>query len=331
MEVETNKPQEQPYPLILINNPKTREFMEERGLDPQKNYTKSDLMEHGFYFYNMVGDGQVSIVKKIENEETGKIPFLTKDQLEQHIKESLPEGLEASELREIENDMNQFIDEVHKLTLIRDRISPDATHTVNDIPRFLGKLEVLHPEWNIQEKARDIELYDWDLRSEIVGDSAKKVQQKYNIPDNVRGIPLSALDRRGEGNNVDNHPCPHMECDHMFTSQDGIRIYDDGSISGEPGQIRMNQITTHLAGHGISNNENSTVDKDHRYMTIKEYLTIYNRKKNDDSQIQELDPKKVNEDLLQIVLSEVSSRLGIKEQLKDEELDEIIKQLTHSQ
>lgn len=288
VEGQSSTPPEAKFRFVHDPQKATVNFFEEHGLEFGRGYTKAELRQMGWAFYNRVGDGQVPIIKQIDGENTRMDALLTPEQLERHKKESLPEGITEQDLPAIEDDMNKFMRRVQSLTYITENLTPESRGGAimqNYINRFISETEDAHPELvpKIEEKLKEADFYRSDIPDEIVAGAMKTVKDKHEVPDNVRGIPVNQLARRGEGRGVFGHPCPCMDCEHEFPATDGIKIFDeDGLITGMKGQIRMNVITSHLAGHGINNNENQTVDRDHRYMTLREYLPIYEKRQLDE-------------------------------------------------
>lgn len=321
-----------PYPIIRSNF-STQEFFARHNLDIKKPYTKKELAELGYAMYNRVGDGQVAIIKEIGGQDTRDDALITKEQLRRHIEESLPQGIEIAELPSIVADMEKFMNEVQILTAVSDLVDPEGrlggTWMQNYAMQFLDQLDSDYPDWDVMTKAQQAEMLDWEKRGEIIREATSIVKSNYQIPDNVRGIPLTMLDRRGEGRGVFGNPCPCMECEHIFPATDGIKIYDDGSVTGVPGQVRMNVVTSHLSSHGINNNQNQTVDRDHRYMTLESYQRIYAKRAMDDEgpNILRLNYKKIEQEVLTQVLIGIRKRIGLEEQLTDMELEKRVKEM----
>lgn len=317
--------------LVFIDDAdsSTKTFFETHALDITHRYTKPEMIKLGWVFYNRVGSGQVPIIKQIDGENTRMDALLTKEQLERHKKESLPEGLKEEDLPLIESDMNEFMHRVQLLTYASESLGPrnrGVSRMRNYLGAFIRDVKGISPELaeKVERKLRETNFYGSKTPLVIVDTAIQSVSEKHKIPDNVRGIPVGNLDRRGEGSGVFGYPCPCMDCEYIFPRTDGIKIFDtDGSITGTKGQIRMNVITNHLAGHGINNNENQTVDRDHRYMTLREYLPIYEKRYLDEkSRVPSfVEIKQIQKEILLKVLTEVRNKLDLESEISDRELD----------
>lgn len=292
-----------PFPYLAhAHRPGVKDFIESEGIVIGQ-ITKPELLEIGYLMYNFVGDGQVPIIKPKDGDSTKQLVFLTREQLEQHKREYLPQGVTFEQLGEIEEDMSIFMRNVVQLTYINDLFNIDARHRGNSLQNYLTRFlsELKEEQYALQGINLDGKL-DWESKEKIVITASSKIKTKYKIPNDikVKGIPINKFERRGEGRNVFGYPCPCMDCNHIFPANDGIKFYDDGSITGIDIQVRMNVVTNHLAGHGINNNANDRVDRDHRYMTLKGYIEIFKRKDLDMEidQIVKLDYTELEQEIL---------------------------------
>lgn len=325
--IESREAPEPAYPL-LRGEASTVRFFAAHGLDIEKKYTKEELTTLGYAMYNRVGDGQVPIVKQIEGQDVREDALLTKEQLEQHIRESLPEGIDLAELPAIEADMKVFMNEVGILVQVHEYLDPKGRGRGwmrNYIWSFLDDIGREFPDWVVTQRASNAKIST--EMNNIVEKAMKAVADRYSVPDNVRGIPRSMIDERKEGAGVFGNPCPCMQCRAVFPREDGIKIYDDGRVTGTPGQVRMNSIVRHLAGHGVNNNENQTVDRDHRYMTIREYMKIYESRDPEDEKILRLNPKKIAMEVTMEAFRNTRHALGLDDgPLTDEILEEKVRE-----
>jgi len=272
------KSQEYKIPYDVRKTQAYQDFAHEHGLDPETTYTKQELLDQGFGMANRIGNGERAIVNEADGQDTSRDFFLTTEQLRAHIRESLPEGVTLEDLPHIEEDMAQFMQEV-RAAVGANKLLTDSYIIMNQLLPFMDELSAEHPEWDVEQRMQKM----WEENPDVVDDlpeqAANQSREHWQVPRDVRGIPIENLAGRSEGNNT--LPCPCMECSVAFPAENGIKIFDeDGSITGRPNtQVRMNSISRHLAGHGVCNNGNEAVkDPDQRYMTLKEYLPLYERR-----------------------------------------------------
>lgn len=270
------KSQDYKIPYDVRKGQAYHDFADKHGLDPEATYTKQELLDKGFGMANRIGNGERAIVNTVDEQDTSQDFFLTTEQLEAHIWESLPEGVSIEDLPHIEEDMARFMQEA-RAAVGANKLLTQSYAIMNQVLPFLQDLGSEHPEWDLEQRMDKMWQEDPGVVDDVPEQAAERTKEHWQVPDEVRGIRVENLAGRSEGRNT--LPCPCMECSIAFPGENGIKIFDeDGSITGQANtQVRMNSISRHHAGHCICNN-GTVRDPDQRYMTLKEYLPLYERR-----------------------------------------------------
>ncbi|HTK03553.1 MAG TPA: hypothetical protein VL401_02170 [Alphaproteobacteria bacterium] len=289
---------EHPKNIDFVNDPRTQAFLNSQNLDSTRSIPKQELISRGFVLQNQIGMGERTIVQIINGKDFSNTPFLTKDEFEEHKKEVLPENTTDQELIQIGNDMDKFVTLANTLTYVSDLLSPQV-----GIPKTINFLTWVSQKENFKIGENFIKDFE-----EAIKEAQNKIKEKHKIPDTLRGIPVSQIKTRKEGANVDNHDCPVLDCNHKFQGNSGIIIYDSEISLLTPNQRRINNVTAHLASHGISNN-GEVKDPHQRYFTIKEYMPLF-EKRDIDPELN-FDPSQLHQEVLTESLKLTMNKLKI--------------------
>ncbi len=301
--------------------------MHEYQSPPIQEPSREQLREQGYGLINKIGDGAKPIVLDIEGTDVSTEKFLTTAQLEEHRKEVVPEGLSDAELELIAQDMENFIYEIQARSFIYELFDPES-RVANSIRNLLvqirNELGKLYPELQIAENRKAFGL-DADTDAEDVAAAMAYIKGTQHVDETVLGIPISDFTRRGEGLSSEGAPCPCLGCSHIFTVNAGIVITDaSGRLTGEPGKVRINSIVAHLASHGISNKGNGS-DPTQRYMTIKEYLPLYEQRKQTSFDFKQFDYKGIEQAIATKAAERMLERMHITSQVAADTLQTVVK------
>ncbi len=283
---ESAKRKEMRFPTEVVNK-LTRDGRDTSGFDLSQPIAVEDLKKEGIAMINYIGDGSNPVIGRlVSGKDLSNKVFLTDEDLVQVKAESTPEGVSEEKLNQIADDMNKFVSECLDLRTIHAFFSPEINIAEKSEMRALIRTAgnrittARKNRLNPFRKAPQWVDIDMEVEESIIRDALEVFKNKYSGQkglDSVRGIPLENISGRVEGKHLSSQ-CPLLGCNHTFDAR-GVKINDeDGKLSGMPGTtLRINDVVTHLASHGISNTDKPN-DPSQRYLTIKEFMTIYEQR-----------------------------------------------------
>jgi hypothetical protein len=247
-----------------------KSFAQKNGLPLDRPTSLKELMSNGYVMFNDTGEKERVIIQVCGDKDWRDKSLITADELLQSKKDTLPEGITDEQLKEIEIDMDLFIDEVQHATQVNEHLGGRGVGSTSN------KMNLVAMELGVFETIKNNGKLNFDIKQVFIRDAQNEVRKKYKIPNEVRGIPVEKLARRGESK-ANGHGCPVIDCPHVFSGTGGVLIYDgEGHFTSEPKTIRINSVVAHLAGHGISETGKAAVDQS--YISIRDYLPIFDRR-----------------------------------------------------
>lgn len=271
------------------------ESMRQRGVDTQgfdlaKPIPAQDLEKAGVVAVNVIGDAERGIVEGTDELDLRNKVFLTQQDLDQMRPLMVPEGVDNERLQEISQDMLQFVHYCQHVVSLNRLLHPEVNPNNTWGAQARNFIRQVKSAWDKKQAKKFItgwfyhpaESLSMEEETEISKQVLEDIQGDYkDIPKEVRGIPVENIHFRAEGGNWVGRECPVLSCNHRFSEKMGLKIVDDGSISGDRGVLlRINEATAHLVSHGISSTRKSE-QFDQRYITIREYLRLFEKRNKD--------------------------------------------------
>lgn len=274
----------------------TSRNLDTRGITLSDKLPKSSLRESGIAMINALGEGERMIIQRIGSEDLSSTLFLSDDEYGAARAEAVPVGIDQERLVEISRDMEAFIKECHLALATNAALYPENTQV--GLSSWVNLLKIVYSHLSDLEKkktpfwkrTRVLNSIPIEEERPTIEKVVSEIRGDRNGISEVRGIPIGQIILRGEGRNVLGNVCPVIDCAGRFASNEGIVITDSsGEITGQPGtDVRINSVIAHLASHGINNNGNP-MDNSQRYITIREYLQIFD-KRDKSAELLKLDP-----------------------------------------
>lgn len=302
------------------------------GLDVLNPIPEKEIRKRSIAMFNVLGNASRSIIQEVGDQDFSRKLFLTEDDLEKARSIINPEGLNEEQLAELSDDMLQFMQECFSTLSLNSVVTPERTkvHPFSGQMVFIRRIEgFLEGRRGFLKRvfSKPLKRLTKEEEIDLIRQERKKLKEKYQsqIPDNVRGIPVKNLDTRLEGKGMYGSRCPVVDCGHQFKWSFGIKIADhDGSLTGKPRWVRMNEAVAHLVSHGVCSN-GETKDWDQRYLTLTEYMPLFERKKTDEGAKEKPDSGKMQTEFSTMIAKKTMEVLGVE--IEDVELEKLVEEI----
>lgn len=261
------------------------------GIDVNSPIPLVLLRERGIVMVNVAGGAERTIIQEVGEASFRQKLFLTEEELKLAKKTMVPEGISEEELVLMSDDMLAFIEECYWFRSYRTLLYPDDFCSHINVARItIDELGKQRGQFGLRGRRKPlVDNLDYQEEEKLVEGIVRAYQDRYQVPKDVRGVPVEDITFRGEGEQMAGSKCPMLACEHVFRDRNGIKILDrEGKISGTKNVIvRLNEVVAHLTSHGICNTGTPS-DWDQRYITLAEYLELY-MKRNETVGLREID------------------------------------------
>lgn len=273
---------EKTLPPIKITQEIREQLLKDNIIDPPKYEGEfcnaEELLAAGYRLINSAGGGEKPIAgyyPELDKDYSTKA-LLTKQDILGIRSVSIPRDFQG-DLVDLKNEIYYFLDLASQASHYHEIMEPNS-RAARQYRNFIQKLKKEKP---IAEKIGGTKL-DYDNIEKHVSDSLSQLKADFDSINSVFGVPVQSLLRRSEGSGVIGARSPVIGSDKVFEQEDayGIRIVSDNSLLPPPGEVRVNSIVAELAGLGISESLDQK-DPTQRYITLKEFIALEQRKEND--------------------------------------------------